>query len=210
MIQQVLLWSVIGFLSGSVPWSLLVGRFVLRRDIRQVGDANPGAFNVMKSGGGAGVFLLAALLDGFKGAIPVGLAWFWAGIEGWWILPVALAPALGHAYSPWLGFKGGKAIAVTFGDIAGLTLYEGPIFMGLLLGMFFYAIETSGWAVLATCASLLAYWLLAHPAEPYLAVLWLLHSLLLLWKYREDLWQPPQFRAGYRHLVDRLRGRSPG
>lgn len=208
MITSVLLWSLIGFLSGSIPYSLLVGRLILRRDIRSVGDANPGAFNVMKAGGGTGVFLAAALLDGFKGAIPVGLAHFAYGIEGWWILPVALAPALGHAYSPWLKFQGGKAIAVTFGDIAGLTIYEGPMFMGLLLGIYFYAIKSSGWAVAATCSALMVYWLLAHPDQPELAAVWLLHSLLLLWKYREDLAKPIEFRESYRQRIDKLLRRA--
>ncbi len=201
-------WTLIGFLSGSIPYSLLVGKLLLKQDIRTQADHNPGAFNVLRAGNSAGVFLLAALLDGFKGAIPVGLAYFGAGIDGLPLVAVAMAPALGHAYSPWLKFKGGKAIAVTFGTWAGVTIGEAPTFLGILLGLWFFAVENSGWAVAGMVTSFLIYTLTRFSGtQPELILLWVLNGALLLWRYRDDLKRPITFRDRYREWVDRLLGR---
>ena len=134
--MQVLTWTAIGYLAGSIPFSVLIGRLAGAGDIRLHGDGNPGAFNVLRA---AGVrwFVVATLLDGFKGAIPVGYAFFSLGIEGAGLIPVAISPVAGHAFSPWLRFRGGKAVAVTFGIWAGLTGPVGPVIFGIALLMFY-------------------------------------------------------------------------
>jgi len=195
-----LLWIALAFGSGSLPFSVWVGRLVLRTDIRRYGDSNPGATNVIRAGGwkwGA----LALLLDYFKGAIPVGLAHFWSGLNGWPLVGVALAPALGHAYSPLLRFRGGKAVAVTFGLWSGLTLGEAPLALGLLLGVWVAVVVVSGWAVLLTMLGFLVYLLFVH-FDPALLAVWLGNTLLLVWKHRADLAQPPGLRPW---LTRRLR-----
>ena len=68
-----------------------------------------------------------------KGALPVALAYYVFGVSGWGLMPVMLAPILGHAYSPFLRFKGGKAIAVTFGVWTALTVPFGPFVMAFSL-----------------------------------------------------------------------------
>ena len=45
------LWVGIGFLSGSIPWALVIGKFISHKDVREVGDGNPGSVNAWKSGG---------------------------------------------------------------------------------------------------------------------------------------------------------------
>ena len=67
-------------LLGSIPFSPLLGRLVLGRDIRTVGDGNPGATNVGRAGGRA-LGALAAILDIAKGAVPVALAIELAGLS---------------------------------------------------------------------------------------------------------------------------------
>ena len=187
-----LMWLVLAFVSGALPFSVWVGRLALRTDIRRYGDHNPGASNVIRAGGwqwGA----LALLLDSFKGAIPVGLAHFSGRLESWPLTAVALAPVLGHAYSPFLGFRGGKAVAVTFGIWTGLTLGEGPLVLGLLLGLWFAVVAVSGWAVMLTMLGLLIYLLIFHP-DPVLLTVWVGNTLLLAWKHRAELVQPPGLR----------------
>ena len=89
------IWFIIGFVYGALPFSVWVGRLALRTDIRTYGDHNPGATNVIRAGGWQwGV--LALLLDYFKGAIPVGVAHFFIGLEGVSLAVVAMAPVLGH------------------------------------------------------------------------------------------------------------------
>lgn len=124
------IWMFVAFISGSVPYSVWIGKRVLGKDIRTFGDGNPGAFNVFRAGGKSWG-LAAILLDGFKGAIPVGLARHY-GLEGWALVLTALAPILGHAYSPFLRFRGGKAIAVMFGSWLGMTSWLGPTILGIM------------------------------------------------------------------------------
>ncbi len=197
------LWTVVGFASGSLMFALWLGRLALRRDIREVGDGNPGAFNMLAAGG-IGLGALAMLLDALKGAIPVGVARWGFGIGGAPLVAIALAPVFGHAFSPWLRFKGGKAVAVTFGIWTGLTAWEAPTFMGLLLGLGFSLIAVSGWAVLWMMACIGAYYLITYP-DPVWLTIWLVNTLILAYKYRADLRQPLDLRPA----VKRLLWRSP-
>ena len=189
--MDALLWTIIGFLSGSIPYSLWIGRLAAKRDIRQFGDHNPGAANVLHAAGW-GWAILALLLDGFKGAIPIWIAWFYLKIDGWEILPIALAPVAGHAFSPLLRWRGGKAVAVTFGTWAGLTLGAGPTVLGLLMGLFNAVVRTSGWAVMFSMVGFGAYiYRVYAPVHPEFMAVWLGNLLILAWKHREDLRRAP-------------------
>lgn len=184
-----LFWTIITFLSASVPYSPMLARLFARADLRTVGDGNPGATNVLKAGGKK-LGVAAMLLDGFKGAIPIGLAYWVAELQDWNVVPLGLAALLGHAYSPWLKFQGGKAVAITFGVWTGLTWWVLPIIMGVFLGLFFSVLNRSGWAVLALMLGLLAQLLLMAVPASWL-VLWALNTALLAWKYRADLAHAP-------------------
>lgn len=180
-----LLWTIIGFFSGALMFSYWIGRWALRKDIREVGDGNPGMTNVLKAGGkGWGAFAFA--LDAFKGAIPVALAKWVFGLSGWYLVPVALAPILGHAFSPFLRFRGGKAVAVSAGVWMALTIWEAPTMGGVLLGVWFAVVSVSGWAVVFMSLSLFAYFLLTNP-DPVLLAIWVGNTAVLAWKYRADL-----------------------
>ncbi|MBE2240666.1 MAG: glycerol-3-phosphate acyltransferase [Caldilineaceae bacterium] len=188
--MNALFWVVVAYVSGALPFSVWVGKLALHTDIRGYGDRNPGAFNVFRAGGKLwGV--VAILLDGFKGAIPIWLAMDWGEVSGWPLAAVAIAPVLGHAYSPFLGFRGGKALAVTFGIWCGLTLWFGPTVLGIALAIGLAILVTPGWAVLAGMLVLLAALAFYQPDPPLLAV-WAANTTLLLWKHRDDLRHPPR------------------
>lgn len=191
-----ILLTVVGFLLGSIPFSVIIGKIGTGVDIRQYGDHNPGSTNVLRARGWKPA-LAALLLDCFKGTIPVSLAWFWLGISGVAIVPIALAPIAGHAFSPWLGWRGGKAVATTFGVWTGLTLGAGPITLGLLLGVMFGVFQNSGWAMilafLAFGGFILPYYGEAHPE---LGMVWLGNLAILLVKHWSDLRQPATVRPG--------------
>lgn len=204
-----LLFVIIGFLSGSVPWSLLLGFLFLKKDIRTVGDGNPGAFNVMRAGGGGGLFVAAMLLDAFKAALPVAAATLLFGVGGWSLVPVALAPVLGHMFSPFLGYRGGKAVASTTGMWGGLTFFwEAPFVMGTLLGLFFFGLNNSGYAVVFMLIGWLVHLLVTGRTDPPLLTIWAINTALVAYKYHADLQQPLAFRNSYVQRVDRLLGRS--
>lgn len=203
--MTVVLFSLIGFASGSLPFSVWLGRWRLGRDIRVVGDGNPGATNVLRIGG-AGLFAVAVLLDSFKGAIPVALAYWGYDLRGWGLVPVALAPLLGHAFSPWLGGHGGKAVATTFGIWAALTGPVVPVVFGLLLATWFWAVSPSGWALMLAFACVLLH-LLNGSVDPVILSIWSGNALLLAWKYRHDLASRPKLNVE-RILAWRNRGRG--
>jgi len=187
-----ILWILFAFVCGSLPFSVWVGRYALHKDVRDFGDGNPGASNVFRAGG-KGWGALAIVLDFLKGAIPVGLANFGAGLDGWAITAVALAPILGHAFSPFLRFRGGKALAVTFGVWTGLTLWIGPTLLGLSFAIWMWMLTVEGWAVLAGMLTFLAFFQF-FPAESSFEAVWLGNFIILAWKHRGDLRQKPGIR----------------
>ena len=210
MLATVFLWTVIGFIAGALPFSVWLGRLAAGRDIRRYGDGNPGAANAFRAGGWK-IGLPAVILDGLKGAIPVGVACNAFGVTGWGLVPVVLAPIFGHAFSPFLGFRGGKAIATTFGAWTGLTIPFGPFALGSFLAAFFYTVSPAGWAVMLTMCAWLLYLLMLQPvlsaqipgpawlapwqiSAPVLVV-WAANVTLLAWKHRTDLREPPRRKS---------------
>lgn len=126
-----LLLPLISFGAGSLMFSLWLAR-LRGRDLRSVGDGNPGAVNAIKVAGPV-IGGLALLLDFLKGAVPVAIGYWGLKLTGVLLGLTIIAPVLGHAFSPWLRFKGGKAIAVTFGVWSGVTLWEVPCILGGVL-----------------------------------------------------------------------------
>lgn len=179
------LWSLIGFLLGSIPFSLCLGKILINKDIRTYGDGNPGAINAWKAGGyKIGIFAL--WLDFLKGAIPVGIAHFIFGIVGGKLILVSLSPILGHAFSPFLRFHGGKSIAVTFGIWTGLTLWAGPTILGAALGIFYLLKIADAWSVIFSMLVLVSY-LLTKQNDVFILVIWLCNLVILIYKHRNEL-----------------------
>ena len=136
----VLFWVVVGFLSGSIPFSLIMGKLLARRDIRTVGDGNPGGANALRAGG-LKCGIPAILLDILKGFLPVYLAQKY-GLAAWSLVPVCLAPILGHAFSPFLRCQGGKALGTTAGVWAALIgLWAFPAYGLLAAPMYLFQTE---------------------------------------------------------------------
>lgn len=196
------LFLTVSFVSGALPFSVWVGKLALHQDIRQVGDGNPGATNVLRAGNKA-LFAIAAILDYTKALIPVGVAHLYLGYMGWQLVGAAVAPLLGHAFSPFLGFHGGKAVAATMGAWTGLTIWEAPTVLGFGLGLWFTLIANSGWAVVLAMLTLLVYLSLTPTTFNLLGVrpsvgewfgFWVVNMGVLAWKYRADLGEVPAFR----------------
>jgi glycerol-3-phosphate acyltransferase PlsY len=187
-----LLWTLLGFTLGTLPFSVWVGKLLLGKDIRQFGVKNRGATNVLRAGGPL-PFILALMLDISKGALPLGLAVHIFGVQGWAIVPISLGPPLGHTFSPFLNWQGGKAIAAAFGVWIGLTFWTMPLISLLLLVGFTLLLTTSGWAVMAALVGMLVSLLLWFD-DPVLLGVWAGHFLLLAWNHRADLAQRPSLR----------------
>lgn len=190
--MSVLFWTILGFFLGSIPFSYLLGRLIAHTDIRLYGDGNPGGINAWRAGGWrAGI--PAILLDFLKGGVPVGVARLLVGISGWGLVPVGLAPVAGHAFSPFLRLRGGKAVAATFGAWAGLNLAEGPTALGACMAAFYLVQSSDAWSVLLGMLGFLGY-LLLRGADPGMLAIWGGHCLVLGWKHRRELRESPRPR----------------
>lgn len=184
---EVILWIGLSFLSGALPFAVWLGR-LKGKDVRAVGDQNPGAINAFRAGG-KWIGLAVLLLDISKAAAPIGLAYYEFGWRGAKMIPIAIAPMLGHAYSPFLGFKGGKAIATALGVWIGLTLWKVPFVAVPSLTLFYLWLRNSGWSLLFTLGVVGIYLGLFLPDRVFFTVL-VLQTALLMWKHRQDLRQP--------------------
>lgn len=193
--MNVAIWTLAAYLCGSLPFSVWMGRLFLGTEIREFGDGNPGGTNVIRAGSRP-LGLAVIFLDGLKGLIPVLAAQEIEGLQSWELAPVALAAVAGHAFSIFLRFEGGKAIAITFGIWAGLTGWSTLIVLGALLLIAYFSITVDGWAVICTLFGLLVFIAVTGSTGPYLCV-WLGNGLIVAWKHRLDLARQPEFRPPF-------------
>ena len=184
--------SLVAFLSGSLPFASWLGRLVAKKEVRAVGDGNPGAMNAFRAGG-ASLGLSVLLLDVSKGVLPVVLATEVFGFDGWLLTLVAVLPVAGAAFSPFLGLRGGKALAVTLGTWIGLTIWTIPLVAIVAIVAATLLIEPDGWAVAAALAAMLLGVVLWAP-DRWLVVALLLQAGIILWKHRSELARPPRAR----------------
>lgn len=113
-----LLWAVIGYGLGSVPFGMVLAKLMGLGNLRSIGSGNIGATNVLRTGNKLAAFL-TLLLDGGKGAAAVLLARAFAAEDA---AQIAGGMAfLGHCFPVWLKFKGGKGVATFLGLLLGLA-----------------------------------------------------------------------------------------
>jgi glycerol-3-phosphate acyltransferase PlsY len=164
-----MLMAVVGFVSGSLMFSAWLARLA-GGDVRRVGDGNPGPVSAFRAAGPI-VGSIALLLD-----------WL-LGVRGWPLAAVIVAPVLGHAFSPFLRLRGGKAITTTFGVWSGLTLWEAPCLLGGVLALCKLVFRLrDDWSTLVAFALLLAYLLWRHP-EPALIAAWAVNAAVVAFKH---------------------------
>jgi glycerol-3-phosphate acyltransferase PlsY len=190
--NTIFLFTILGYLIGAIPFSYLVGKLFTRKDIRSVGDGNPGGTNVIKAGGiPAG--LLAIGLDIGKGFLPVYLAGLQGITGGWGMIPVVLAPILGHATQPFLKSRGGKALGTAGGawaGVIGLWVFWDFTILALLTLIF---IKDHAWASIIGSSSLIL-WAVFMDGSAWMIVLSILTVLLLIWTHRRELVKAPELR----------------
>jgi glycerol-3-phosphate acyltransferase PlsY len=122
-----------GFVSGSVPWGLVLGRLVTGVDLRQHGSQSTGTTNALRVLGWR-VSLAVFALDFVKGLLPV-LVGRWLGLDDWIVGIAGVAAVVGHCWSPWIHFKGGKGMATGAGAAIGLApwlLLLFPVTIGIV------------------------------------------------------------------------------
>jgi len=188
-----ILLAIGAFWLGACPFSVWIGRWLLGKDIRAYGDSNPGAANVLRAGGRK-AFVLAVILDVAKGVPFVILAYSLFGFPDSIVLAIGLCPILGHAFSPLLRLRGGKAIGVTLGVLIALPqhymLIAFLIFM--LLGYLF--IEIDAWVAILGATGSLVY-VVATKGGSWESLFMLCVLAILATKHFADLKTIPRFKG---------------
>ena len=149
---------LVGFALGSIPFGLLLTRAAGLGDIRKIGSGSIGATNVLRTGR-KDIAAATVLLDAGKGAIAVLALAIWGGRDA--ALVAGIAAVLGHCFSPWIGFKGGKGIATGAGVILAWSWPAGLLCLLLWLAAAFLSKRSSVGALVALVAAPLLLWALA-------------------------------------------------
>lgn len=133
-----IIFYLMAYLIGAIPFGFLITKYIYKIDIRTIGSGSIGATNVYRAlkditPGAKKISILTILLDSTKGLIVVLLAKiFGLSYETQW--SIAILSVLGHCYSPYLGFKGGKGVSTTIGSVLLLIPIEG--IFGLIVWFF--------------------------------------------------------------------------
>jgi len=139
------------YLYSSIPFSLLIGK-LYGKDIRKNGSGNVGASNLGRTCGKR-AFLLAMFLDGTKGGFAVLLGYLF-NMHPLILFPIAL---LGHGFSLFIGFKGGKGVATSFGFVLAYT----PLMSIMAIMIFLLILKITKYVSLSSVGAILFYSILA-------------------------------------------------
>lgn len=129
----IILLILIEYLCGSLMFSYWLG-LAVKKDLKTIGDGNPGAFNLWHAAGYK-LGLLGVFLDFMKGYLPLVFFYESGLIRGNLLIPAALAPVVGHVFPVFHKFRGGKAIAVTFGVWSAITGFRISLMLAVILAV---------------------------------------------------------------------------
>jgi len=190
-----LLMTVLGFVLGGIPFGIVVSKALGLPDPRTVGSKNIGFTNVLRvSGKKAGILTL--LGDFGKGWVCAWVAMHWLTVESY-IMVVAFAPILGHMFSPFLGFKGGKGVATAVGVVLGLSPSIGLLLLLIWLGAVAIWRYSSGGALAAFgCFPIVA---VVNEQRQEFFIFSLVISALIWFKHKDNivrLWRGTESKMG--------------
>lgn len=188
MLKEITLLPL-AYLLGSIPTGLLLAKAFGGVDIRTTGSGNIGATNVYRTlGRKVGVMTLVG--DCLKGLVPVLVA-KWLGLAVPWIAAIGIAAFIGHVYTVFLGFKGGKGVATALGVFLGTS----PLSVLAALSVFALVLWKWRYVSLASMVAAAAMPLIvaALDGNPPMIVMTVVIAALVIYKHRENI---QRLRAG--------------
>ena len=188
------------FLAGSIPFGYVIARAFYGTDIRTQGSGNIGAMNALRTiGTPAAIAVL--LLDAIKGFVPAAIVLALFHNHLWAAIAAALA-VLGHCFSPWLQFKGGKGVATSYGATFALSWPSGVIAVaGWIAGAGSTSYSSVG-SMLGALLALPALWLFTR--NVWCTLFGALSALLILYSHRHNI---ARLRSGRENGIAFLRQR---
>jgi glycerol-3-phosphate acyltransferase PlsY len=190
-------FAVVGYLLGAIPFGVVVSKALGLPDPRTVGSKNVGFTNVLRvSGTKAGVLTL--LGDMGKGWLLGWAAMQWLTDESF-IMVVAISPILGHLFSPFLGFKGGKGVATAVGAVLGLSPSIGLLVLLIWLGtVAIWRYSSAGALAAFSCLPVVA---IVNEQRQEFLIFSLIVSGLIWFKHKDNivrLWKGTESKIGQR------------
>lgn len=182
MLAVSLLLIALAYLLGSLSSAVIICRLFGLPDPRTEGSGNPGATNVLRLGGKKAA-ALTLVADMLKGLLPTMIAHL-AGVPIAWVAAIGLAAVIGHIFPVFFGFKGGKGVATGLGTLLGTHWVTGLLAIAIWLATCL-VFRISSMAALATFAITPLLFLVS--GMKYTALVFLLMSILLFWRHRENL-----------------------
>lgn len=159
--MRIALWLLAAYALGATPTAYLAGRLARGIDLREHGSKNLGATNVYRVLGW-GWAIPVALVDIAKGAVPVAVFGPLAQGGPWVTVSLGIVAVLGHMFSPYVGFKGGKGVATA----AGMFLALAPLAMAIALPVWGLCLWATGYVSVSSILAAAAFPLLVHFTLP--------------------------------------------
>jgi glycerol-3-phosphate acyltransferase PlsY len=177
-----ILIPILGYVLGSIPFGYLLVKIASGSDIRQAGSGNIGATNVYRQSHAIGILTL--ILDAGKGYLAVVAAGWLSGGDGW-RAAAAVAAILGHVFTVFLGFRGGKGVATGFGAYLALT----PPAVGTTMIVFFLTAILTRYVSLASILATATYplWVFLYHEPVMMIGAALLGSSVIVAKHHQNI-----------------------
>src|SRR5213593_4232073 len=141
---------VLAYLMGATPTSYIAGKLGKGIDLREHGSNNLGATNVYRVLGWK-YAIPVGMIDMVKGAVPVVILGPWSNGPSWFTVALGLAAVLGHMFSPYVRFKGGKGVATA----AGMFLALAPLSVLIALAVWGFCLWLTGYVSLSSIVAVL-------------------------------------------------------
>ena len=161
---RALILCVLGFLLGGIPFGLIAGK-LKGIDLREHGSGNIGATNTLRVLGKVPGSLVL-FLDALKGYVPIAVAQYVLHLDPAWRVWAAVCTVLGHIYSPYMRFRGGKGVATGLGVIIGLCWWIALICVAIFGVSVKITRTVAIGSILATITQCFLFWVSGQPL-PY-------------------------------------------
>ncbi|MEP5727832.1 MAG: glycerol-3-phosphate 1-O-acyltransferase PlsY [Sulfitobacter sp.] len=180
-VSVLILWAILGYLMGSIPYGLLLTRYMGLGDLRDIGSGNIGATNVLRTGSKPAA-AVTLILDAAKGAIALLLARYFSGEDAAQV--AALTAMLGHCFPVWLKFIGGKGVATFLGIMMAIAW---PVGVGCCIVWLFAAGVTRVSSMGGLAAASASTFLLVALGAGYALLLGIALTILLYVRHRSNI-----------------------
>ncbi|MCK5903524.1 MAG: glycerol-3-phosphate 1-O-acyltransferase PlsY [Cocleimonas sp.] len=174
---------IFAYLIGSLSAAIMVSHSLSLPDPRTMGSKNPGATNVLRYGGKKAA-ILTLLGDALKGALPILIGQL-LGLSLAWLVLIGIAAFLGHLFSLYYGFKGGKGVATAMGVYLALNPFVGLTLLATWLIFAFIFRISSLSALIATLFAPFYFYFVTQSLPLLLGLL--LITALIYWKHDKNI-----------------------